>query len=45
LNAPHVLMTTPPGYESKVAHIPNKLRRLCVAMTPLRPAPPPGVDR
>jgi arylsulfatase A-like enzyme len=32
LNAPHVLMTTPPGYESKVAHIPNKLRRLCVAM-------------
>jgi len=31
-NAPHMPMTMPPGYEAKVAHIPDKTRRLCVAM-------------
>jgi arylsulfatase A-like enzyme len=32
-NAPRVPMPMPPGYEGRVAHIPDKLRRLCIAMT------------
>jgi arylsulfatase A-like enzyme len=32
-NAPHVPMTMPPGCADDVAHISDKVRRLCIAMT------------